>query len=220
MHYYAFNPADYIMDTVHLDNDHDLAYRRLLDLYYTSEAPIPNETQRVATRLRVGLDVLENVLNEFFERTETGWTQANCERQIAQYKAKADASRENGKRGGRPPRLKETSQVILGTQTKPRSKATKNYKLGTNNQEPILLDFELPFASQDFFNVWEQWKAYRKESRKPLSERSQKMQLEAIKAMGEQKAIQAIKHSIANGYQGIFAPTKQQPYKPSTPPPL
>lgn len=226
MHYYAFNPADYTLKTVHLDNEHDLAYRRLLDHYYTTEAPIPKETQQVSRRLRVGLDVLQNVLNEFFVETEDGWRKDRCDEVIAQYHAKSDIARENGKRGGRPPRLKETKRVILAnpeeTGSEPDRKLTKNYKPKTKNQEPILLQIELPFQSSEFSQLWEDWKSYRKEIKKPLSERSQKMQLQEISKMGEQGAMQAIKQSIANGYQGIFAANnvKQQNHKPATPPPL
>ena len=152
MHYYSFHPADYTLDTVHLDNEHDLAYRRLLDLYYTSEQPIPSETQRVSSRLRVGLQVLENVLREFFHETPNGWVQDNCERKIAQYHAKADAARENGKRGGRPPRLKETQSVILANPVEsgrnPAESGSKaNQEPRTINQEPKTKRFSPPELS-------------------------------------------------------------------------
>jgi len=120
MHYYQFHPADYTLDTVHLDDAHDLAYRRLLDFYYTSEAPIPKETQRVAIRLRLGSDVVSDVLNEFFKETENGWIHGRCDAQIAEYHAKAEIARANGKRGGRPstacnqpPKQKKTHRVNL-----------------------------------------------------------------------------------------------------------
>jgi uncharacterized protein YdaU (DUF1376 family) len=68
MHYYSFHVSDYIHDTAHLSNDEDLAYRRLLDLYYTQEKPIPNKTQEVARRIRMGKSIVavQTVLEEFF----------------------------------------------------------------------------------------------------------------------------------------------------------
>lgn len=135
MHYYSFNPSAYTLDTVHLDNDHDLAYRRLLDLYYTSESPISKETQSVAIRLRCGSNVVLDVLKEFFTETENGWSQTRCDAEISIYHRKADVARANGKCGGRP---KKTKRVILanriGTGLQPDGKLTKNYELGTNNQ--------------------------------------------------------------------------------------
>jgi hypothetical protein len=41
MHWYKFNIGDYLTDTMHLADAEDLAYRRLIDLYYMSERPIP-----------------------------------------------------------------------------------------------------------------------------------------------------------------------------------
>ncbi|TXH13476.1 MAG: DUF1376 domain-containing protein, partial [Hyphomicrobiaceae bacterium] len=41
MHHYPFHPGDYMLDTAHLEPMEDLAYRRLLDFYYSSEKPIP-----------------------------------------------------------------------------------------------------------------------------------------------------------------------------------
>ena len=43
MIWYKFHLGDYITHTLHLSDAEDLAYRRLLDLYYMSEAPIPLE---------------------------------------------------------------------------------------------------------------------------------------------------------------------------------
>ncbi|NDC25981.1 MAG: DUF1376 domain-containing protein, partial [Proteobacteria bacterium] len=34
MHYYPFHVGDYQAHTAHLTNTEDLAYRRMLDLYY------------------------------------------------------------------------------------------------------------------------------------------------------------------------------------------
>lgn len=146
MHYYSFNPAAYTLDTAHLSDAEDLAYRRLLDFYYTSEAPIPTETQPVSRRLRLGFEVVESVLHEFFELRETGWHQRRCDAEIAEYHKKADSARENGRKGGRP---KLTAAPTKKTQAEPRitqpvnlanpaetgSKA--NQEPVTKNQEPV-----------------------------------------------------------------------------------
>ncbi len=136
---------------MHLDDAHDLAYRRLLDFYYTSEAPIPNETQRVAIRLRLGSDVVIDVLSEFFEETENGWIHGRCDAQIAEYHAKAQIARANGKRGGRPSaaskqpqRPNKTQRVILANPELTGSEPDSN-RIATGskaNQEPITINQE------------------------------------------------------------------------------
>lgn len=111
MHYYPHNIADYTLDTAHLEPLEDLAYRRLLDLYYSTEQPIPLETQSVSRRLRLGFEVVEKVLLEFFERREDGWHQSRCDEEIANYHRKAEAAKSNGRAGGRP---KKTQLVSAG----------------------------------------------------------------------------------------------------------
>ncbi|RPP48164.1 hypothetical protein IPC1156_32430, partial [Pseudomonas aeruginosa] len=37
MNFYPFHPGDYMLRTAHLEPLEDLAYRRLLDLYYVGE---------------------------------------------------------------------------------------------------------------------------------------------------------------------------------------
>ena len=50
MNFYPFNIGDYSAATKHLSWDEDLAFRRLLDAYYTREEPIPLD-RRQAYRL-------------------------------------------------------------------------------------------------------------------------------------------------------------------------
>jgi len=64
----------------------------------------------------------------------------------------------------------------------------------------------LPFDSPDFVLFWSNWEQHRKEKKAKLTPTGAKMQLEKLKDMGEQRAIAALKHSLANGYTGIFEP--------------
>lgn len=137
MHYFQFNIGDYTRSTMHLSNEEDLAYRRLLDMYYDTEQPIPLETQWVARRIRVDTEVVECVLNDMFKRTEEGWRHGKCDANIAEYHARADRNRENGKRGGRP---KSAEKNPVGSQSEPNGNPvvtlTNNQEPLTNNQEP------------------------------------------------------------------------------------
>lgn len=154
MHYYQFHIGDYRSSTMHLSNEEDLAYRRLIDWYYDTEKPIPLETQWVSRRLRVGCEALESVLNDFFLRTEDGWVSPRCEQEIAEYRKLQDRNKANGAKGGRPRNGKTglepnknnpekpsgfpvaTQSQPTETQTEPTGKATINHKPRTINQEP------------------------------------------------------------------------------------
>ena len=124
MHYYQFHIGDYRSATSHLSNEEDLAYRRLLDMYYDTESCIPLDTQWVSRRIRVGSDVVISVLNDMFQETPDGWFHPVCDKNLKQYIAKAETARTNGKAGGRP------SGNPVGSQQEPDRKLT-------NNQEPV-----------------------------------------------------------------------------------
>lgn len=143
MHYYSFNIGDYTSHTAHLSPVEDIAYRRLLDLYYQTELPIPNDIQAVCRliRMRDHADDVEQVLSEFFTLTDEGWTSARCSREIEDYHAKADKARSNGKLGGRPKKQIESvnnqagfSSLILANKDQTQAKA--NQEPLTINQEP------------------------------------------------------------------------------------
>lgn len=171
MHHYPFHPGDYMLDTAHLEPLEDLAYRRLIDFYYISEAPIPLETESVSRRLRLGSEVVSKVLTEFFDKQEDGWHQARCDAEIVAYKARADRARQNGKGGGRPKTQgKKPSRNPPGSQQEPSgnpaetgSKAnqepvTKNHKGKCTLAEAIAFAVELGQPESDgeaCFHKWE-----------------------------------------------------------------
>jgi len=165
MHYYKFNIGDYARSTRHLSNEEDLAYRRLIDMYYENEAPIPLETHWVARRIRVAAEVVDIVLQDMFERTEDGWKHARCEADITDYHKSAQRNRENGKRGGRPKSVgKKPKENPVGSQSdasgNPVVTLTTNHKPLTTNQD-ILSSESMPetdvsdgFDPKDVVEVW------------------------------------------------------------------
>lgn len=133
MNYYPFHPGDYLRDTAHLSPMEDIAYRRLLDMYYLSEMPIPHETDSVSRRLRLDSALVASVLKEFFTEAPEGWTHRRCDKEIAVYQAKAERAKNNGKAGGRP---KKTQPVISGFQKETESEANQNHNQNQNQSFP------------------------------------------------------------------------------------
>ena len=68
----------------------------------------------------------------------------------------------------------------------------------------------LPFDSPDFLMFWSNWEQHRIEIKKKLTPTTKKQQLAKLAEMGEARAIAALKHSLAGGWQGIFEPTGAQ----------
>lgn len=99
MNYYPFHVGDYVTHTAHLSPLEDIAYRRLLDICYITEAPLPPDVASCArlVRMRDNETEVGQVLSEFFVRTEDGWVSERCNDEIAamrvkQEKAKASAA--------------------------------------------------------------------------------------------------------------------------------
>jgi uncharacterized protein YdaU (DUF1376 family) len=85
MKWYKFAAAEYQIKTIHLSDAEDLAYRRLLDMAYLSEKPIPLDTSLVSRRIRIDQDIVDQVLSEFFEKTESGYRNRRVEEEVLAY---------------------------------------------------------------------------------------------------------------------------------------
>ena len=93
MHYYSFHIGDYRAATAHLTNEEDLAYRRLIDMYYDTELPIPTDLVWVARRLRVSIDAVRSVLEDMFYLTDAGWDNERCSLELKAYKRMIEGGR-------------------------------------------------------------------------------------------------------------------------------
>jgi uncharacterized protein YdaU (DUF1376 family) len=169
MHYYKFNIADYRKDTGHLSTIEHGIYRQLIDWYYLDEQPIPEETQVVIRRLRLGSDevnFLQNVLSDFFVLGKTGYTHKRIEVEIKDYSEQAEKNKNNGKLGGRP---KKTHSVISGfpdeSQNNPNHEPlTINHKPKRENATSVACP---PDVSQQ---IWDDWVALRKSKKAPITQ--------------------------------------------------
>ena len=99
MHYYQFNIGDYAAATRHLSPIEDIAYRRLLDLAYTTEAPISHDIRQVSRQinLREYQQEVEDVLMEFFESVEEGWIHNRVLKEIEATGGKSEKAKQSAK---------------------------------------------------------------------------------------------------------------------------
>jgi uncharacterized phage protein (TIGR02220 family) len=106
VNYYPHHIGDYLRDTAHLTPLEDGIYRRLLDVYYASEKPLPPETQWVCKLVRARtteeIDAVVEVLRQYFIKQPDGWHNKRANAEIKAHYRRVKAARDNGKMGGRP----------------------------------------------------------------------------------------------------------------------
>lgn len=107
MNYFKFHIGDYASHTRYLTPMQDLAYRRLLDLYYLSEKPIPLDQPELFIGMNECSTDVERVLNAFFVKTEKGWLNKRANDEIMEFHRTKKANSEAGRKSGESRRAKK-----------------------------------------------------------------------------------------------------------------
>jgi uncharacterized protein YdaU (DUF1376 family) len=168
MHYFQFNIGDYASHTRHLDLIEDLAYRRLLDLYYLHERPLNTDATVVAKQIGMRDDAaaVRDVLNEFFDLTEDGYRSSRADKEIEHYHLKIQQASRAGKASAERRlngRSTDTSTDVQPTNNQ--EPITNNHKPKTQKKAPAVL-----CPSGVDAKVWSDWLEIRKAKNLPLTE--------------------------------------------------
>jgi len=172
MRFYPFHVGDYQAHTSHLTDVEDLAYRRMLDLYYLGEAPLPNDPQWIARRIRMPAAIQEvsQILVEYFQAAEDGLQHnKRCDAEISSYQrmktggAKGAAKKWANKKGndkGNGEGIEEANGE--GTLT---PIATNNQEPGTNKKKSVVVQ-----KPEEVDGVlWDSYLEVRKKKKAPLT---------------------------------------------------
>ena len=162
MNYFEFYSGDYTRDTADLTLIEHGAFLLLLADYYATETPKPNHNP---TLFRIARAMTEEeqgavirVADRFFPVNAADGLRHNtrADAEIAKARARIDAQRTNGSKGGRPPKAKSNpinnpneTQPITQTQTQTKAHQTplKSFKSAAD-------------AAGDFKSeLWARWKA-------------------------------------------------------------
>lgn len=96
MNFYKHHIGDYAKKTSHLSWDEDMAYTRLMRVYYATEKPLPADLAEVIRLARAKTKVqkaaVEQVLREFFDLTEAGWSNGRCDEEMEAAQESFDES--------------------------------------------------------------------------------------------------------------------------------
>jgi uncharacterized protein YdaU (DUF1376 family) len=135
MHHYSRHVGDYRKDTPHLSQAQHGAFTLLLDWYYASEKPLPNDLDllcRIAAAVKTDeRKNIETVLGYFFVlKPDNCWHQKRCDKEIAVYQARS--------RGGKDGMKSRYSTPNSESNSTPNSESNNQRvrEPRTKNQEP------------------------------------------------------------------------------------
>ena len=141
MHSYPKHIGDYAKAAMNLTHMADLAYRRMLDLYYDSERPLKADAATLAGE--IGMDSytaeVSLVLNRHFKLGTDGWHNKRADQVIAAYHAQIDGASKAGKASAAKRALNARSTSVQrssNTRSTPVERSLKNVQ-PTNNHKPV-----------------------------------------------------------------------------------
>lgn len=213
MHLFMFHLGDYYAHTAHLSPMEDLAYRRLIDLYYLHETPPTGTPDQIARQIRMRdqANAVAQVLHEFFTE-EVGdpvdnsiqvWRHKRCDKEIERYQAVKDGGRKGA-----------AMRWAKGSDSPPIPPPSPPYVPPNANQEPITINHnhkekntprkrvERPDDVTE--TVWEAFLQLRKEKRAAVSD----VALKAIRKEASKAGLSldaAMQEMCARGWMGFKA---------------
>lgn len=167
-------------------------YRDLIDLYYNTEQRLTLDVQalcrRIIARTNEEATAVQQVLNEFFTETPTGWYHDRCEAEIEAYRANTSQKAMAGKASAEAKRLKKQqalNEASTAVQQPLNPVATEGNGTPTNHQ-PINQSTNQPKGEQRSASAapppkvskpddvdpqtWADWLALRKAKKAPVTE--------------------------------------------------
>lgn len=130
MNFYPFHIGDYISHTSHLNDAEDLAYRRMIDLYYQTEKPF-QDIHSIARKVKSNPQTVRMLLDEFFDYNEEDkhWHNKRADEEINKFKLMSLGGKKGAAKrwGGNSPPIAPLS---------PTHSPPKHPLIATKNQEP------------------------------------------------------------------------------------
>ena len=105
---------DYLGDTMELDAEGHGIYLLLLMAFW-KKGFLPLDQKKLLRIAKTeNTELLEEILDDFFQKTDAGYSQKRAEEEKERADRNRETARENGKKGGRPKKQKETHEKPMG----------------------------------------------------------------------------------------------------------
>jgi hypothetical protein len=165
MNFYPFHIGDYISHTSHLSDEEDLAYRRMIDLYYLNEQPF-SDPVAVARRVKADLSIIQALLSEFFVLEDDCWHNKRADMEIAKYQF----VKESGKKGAEKRWANREEKPSQCPPNSPPNATPIATKTNTNTITKTKVN-TMPTPDGVSIDLWNDFMVYRKRLKAPVTER-------------------------------------------------
>lgn len=208
LNYYPHHIGDYLRDTSHLTTLEDGTYRRMLDVYYASEKPLPLDFDWLCRLVRAR-EILEReavnaVLQQFFEKHEDGWHNKRADEEIRKGRKRIKAAKLNGKTGGRPITQRVSENNPVGYKTGNPDQSSQKPKAKDQIKEKNIGADALPaWVPQD---AWKSWLEVRVRIKAPNTQRAIALALRDLARLRDegQDPRAVLEAATLKGWRGLF----------------
>ncbi len=182
--------------------------------YAAEHQPDGDFSKYSASELARLLDYRKDASRMLQALTESGFLDADSQiHDWAEHNAYHQTYSERAKKAARARWNTAQPDTAFSDTGKMKEKGIKKEKESKHRQAmladaPSILPSNL--ETPEFQAAWADWLQHRREIKRPLTPTAAKGQLLKLADMGPERAIAALKHSIANGWQGIFEPQSEQ----------
>lgn len=138
MHHYPHHIGDYSKDTPGLTTLEHGAYRLLMDAYYASEAPLPEDEVYAIAKAMTPQDrkAVDKVLRKYFTQHEGAFHQKRIDAEIAKFHGKSDKASQAARiRWGNAGAMQTHSE--RNADASPKQSECIAGAMPTSNQEPV-----------------------------------------------------------------------------------
>ena len=228
VNFYPFHIGDYLSATRHLSWEEDAAYRRLLDVYYTTERALPADLRACCRLVLASTDsqreAVRVVLEEFFTLTDAGWFNRRVDAELCNLRERQDKQRDRANKRWHKPQSTpgnagDVAEPVSGNAVASQTDATAS-KAHATVMPPVPVPVPVPVEIQGesarkrtppptqpaevSTEVWQDFQALRKTKRAPLTATA----LDGIRGEAAKAGIgleQALAYCCSVGWQGFNA---------------
>lgn len=203
MNYYKRHLGDYAKDTKHLSLIEHGAFCLLLDYYYATEKPIPDDRcERIANAYAdAERTAVRSVLREFFVETPEGWRNVKADTVIAESHGKSLKAQESAKA-----RWGDSQCERNANASKSHSERNASHKPVANSHKKEIQKEVLPAWLPD--KAWADFVAHRKAIGKAMTQLARERMLARLASLRDagHDVLALMDTAILKGWSDVYEP--------------